>query len=330
LGSLRIGISQVVEQNTMKLIVVNSKHNRSRHLSIGMWSSFVLSACFLGVPAGAGFVVGQYLSEGEQSELLNAETIQAWQSKVAEQRRQMDELAEQEGLNQHAVEVQLAAMQSQLLRIDALGERLTDIAGIDGDEFDFSQAPALGGPLSTPNNDHDYAPNVDFLVEDEVANFSALLSHRSDQLNVLESLLLNENQQRETRLAGRPITSGWLSSRFGYRTDPFTGRRAWHNGVDFAGAEGADVISVAAGVVTWSGSRHGYGNLIEINHGNGLVTRYGHNKDLKVQAGDVVRRGDVISSMGSTGRSTGPHVHFEVYKHGRAVDPASYVNRTHR
>ena len=312
----------------MKLVIVSNKHNRSRHITLGVWSKAVLSLCLLGVPAAAGFFVGQTVAEDEQSELLSEDTILTWQTKVAAQQAQIDDLLERERVNRQAIELQLATMHSQLLRIDALGDRLTNIAGIDNEEFDFSQPPALGGPLSA--SEESYEPSSTYNIETVTANFATLLADREDQLAVLESLLLSESQQRETTLAGRPIKWGWLSSRYGYRTDPFTGRRAWHNGVDFAGREDSDVISVAAGVVNWSGTRHGYGNLVEINHGNGLVTRYGHNKELKVEVGDVVRRGETIGTMGSTGRSTGPHVHFEVYKNGRAVDPASYINRTLR
>jgi len=131
-------------------------------------------------------------------------------------------------------------------------------------------------------------------------------------------------------LAGRPISRGWMSSRFGRRVDPITGAMAWHAGVDFAGKEGADVIAVASGVVVFAGVRSGYGKMIELNHGGGYKTRYGHHQDLLVEAGDVVKRGQVIGSIGSTGRSTGPHVHFEVLKNGKKVDPKRYVARRSR
>jgi murein DD-endopeptidase MepM/ murein hydrolase activator NlpD len=125
--------------------------------------------------------------------------------------------------------------------------------------------------------------------------------------------------------AGRPITSGWLSSYFGIRTDPFTGKKERHKGLDFAGKLGSDVVAVASGVVTWAGRRYGYGNLVEINHGNGYSTRYGHNDKITVKVGDAVKKGQIIAKMGSTGRSTGPHVHFEVLHKGKQVDPMSYI-----
>jgi len=126
------------------------------------------------------------------------------------------------------------------------------------------------------------------------------------------------------------VTWGWVSSKYGYRSDPFNGRRAWHAGIDVAGRDGGDIISVAGGVVSFAGDRHGYGNLVEINHGDGLVTRYGHAKSLAVKVGDVVEKGQLIAKMGSTGRSTGPHVHFEVIRNGRTEDPEKYMHRASR
>ena len=138
-------------------------------------------------------------------------------------------------------------------------------------------------------------------------------------------MLMTRNLQAEVIPAGRPITRGWLSSYYGMRTDPFSGRRAHHSGIDFAGKMGSDVVTVAAGVVTYSGRRSGYGNLVEINHGKGYVTRYGHNSELLVEVGETVKKGQIIAKMGSSGRSTGPHVHFEVLVNGRAVDPKKYI-----
>ena len=166
------------------------------------------------------------------------------------------------------------------------------------------------------------------MVEDFVSSLDELdkqLEHRSLQLGVLESMLMNQELQDEVHPQGRPVKRGWVSSYFGYRTDPFNGRIAHHDGIDIAGKEGTEVISVAAGVVTWAGKRYGYGSLVEVNHGNGYVTRYAHNKDITVKVGDTVRKGQALATMGSTGRSTGPHVHFEVIKHGRTVDPMQYI-----
>lgn len=147
------------------------------------------------------------------------------------------------------------------------------------------------------------------------------------QLSLLETVASNLHIDEERYISGRPINKGWLSSPYGLRNDPFNGRRTVHKGIDFAGTEGADVIATGGGVVTWAGNMFGYGELVEIDHGNGLRTRYGHNKALSVTVGDVVAKGEKIATMGSTGRSTGPHVHYEVLRGGQQIDPKKYVYR---
>ena len=156
------------------------------------------------------------------------------------------------------------------------------------------------------------------------------LDTRQQQLEIIEDLLVGRQVQANLEITGRPVERGWISSRFGRRTDPFTGRLTYHQGVDFSSERGADINSVADGVVTWSAQKQGYGLMVEITHANGYQTRYAHADQLLVEVGEIVRKGQNIALVGSTGRSTGPHVHFEVYKNGRVVDPASYINRTIR
>lgn len=156
------------------------------------------------------------------------------------------------------------------------------------------------------------------------------IDNREQQLEILETLLANRKIEDAIFLTGRPINKGWMSSRFGRRVDPFSGRISTHEGIDFAGKLGSEIIAVGSGVVTWSSDRYGYGQMVEINHGSGFITRYAHNLENKVDVGDVVKKGQVIALMGTSGRSTGPHVHFEVYKHGRPVDPATYIHRASR
>ena len=187
--------------------------------------------------------------------------------------------------------------------------------------------PALGGHSPDIDESLDVGP---LALQSEFDALSLALADRDIQLGVLSELLDRQAVNAEANPEGRPIKSGWLSSPYGYRNDPFHGRRTWHQGIDFAGREGAEIIAVASGVVSFSGERSGYGNIVEVSHGNGLKTRYAHNRENVVSVGDLVRRGDTVALMGSTGRSTGPHVHFEVYKHGRPVDPSSYIRRTQR
>lgn len=217
-----------------------------------------------------------------------------------------------------ALAARLGKMQASVIRLDAMGERLVKVAKLDASEFDFQNEPAYGGP-----SEDESVANINF--ENVVTALDKLLTSREEQLDVLQEVIMNRQLVDESKPRGLPITKGWTSSYFGKRTDPFTGKLAMHKGMDFAGKEGSEIVAVANGVVTWAGDRYGYGELVEINHGNGYSTRYGHNARLAVSVGDSVEKGQVISYMGSTGRSTGPHVHFEVLKNDRQVNPAKFV-----
>jgi len=220
--------------------------------------------------------------------------------------------------------IKLAELQSQILRLNALGDRLADDANIPTKEFNFDQLPASGGPASVafPVNDKTLEQ---LLIE--IEHFENKINHEEKQLQMLESLTFGHHIQNNSYLSGRPIAKGWLSSYYGVRKDPFNGKPAMHKGVDFAGKENTAIIATASGVVTWASKRYGYGQLIEINHGDGLATRYGHNKDLLVNVGDVVNKGQAIARMGSTGRSTGPHVHYEILKNNKQINPIKFVYR---
>ena len=209
-------------------------------------------------------------------------------------------------------------LQAHVIRLNALGQKVMKLAKMDPDEFDFANPPALGGP-----SEDESGTKIKFDgVIDDMFN---VLEDREQQLTVLENVLMTTHMAEETSPEGRPIKRGWISSFFGMRTNPFSGKSEMHKGMDFAGKMGSKVFAVAGGVVTWSGSRYGYGNLVEVSHGSGYVTRYGHNASNLVVVGEAVKKGQVISLMGSTGRSTGPHVHFEVLKQGTRVDPLKFV-----
>lgn len=256
---------------------------------------------------------------------LHGDTIadSALIKELEHQRQRIDEarIAAEENLN--ALTLRLGQMQAHVIRLDAMGQRITRIAGLDDGEFDFSNPPAQGGPEELINGLPSVQAMPSFITQlDELAR---QLENREKQLSILENVILNRNLQAEIMPAGRPVSKGWISSRYGVRNDPFTGKAAYHNGIDIAAPEGTEVVSVAAGVVTWAGRRFGYGNLVEINHGNGYVTRYAHLKTVLVSAGETVRKGHLIAKVGTTGRSTGPHVHFEVWVDGKTTDPMKYV-----
>ena len=222
-----------------------------------------------------------------------------------------------------ALAARLGTMQANVIRLNALGQRLVKVGKLDAKEFNFKNEPSYGGPAEAESiaNIHFATNNLNGII----ANLDKQLASREEQLDVLEEVIMNRRLRSESKPRGRPITKGWTSSYYGKRTDPFTGKLAMHKGMDFAGKEGSEIIAVASGVVTWAGDRYGYGELIEVNHGNGYTTRYGHNAELLVEVGDSVVKGQAISHMGSTGRSTGPHVHFEVLKNDRQINPSKFV-----
>ncbi len=306
----------------MKIILINQRHRASRALWLGRWSRAVLSVCCLGLPLGM-IGLGYYLAHADQSDARDM-SLDALQDEVDSQRQAVANLRGDALRRLQALGVTAAELQARLMRLDALGQRLTNLSGLDQGEFNFAEDPALGGPLQLDGNIEE-----DSLVA-EMESLTRRIADREQQLEVLQSLLANRQLADDLYLSGRPIRKGWMSSGFGRRTDPFSGAPAWHEGVDFAGKAGADIVAVASGVVTWSGARSGYGDMVEISHSGGYVSRYAHNEKNLVVVGDLVKKGQTIAEMGSSGRSTGPHVHYEVYKHGHPVDPASYIARTRR
>ena len=309
----------------MKVILISGKHGGSRSIELGRWSRALLSFCCLGFPLGM-LAIGYLAGQDSETSALRGAALDTIQEGLDQQSNGLEALQNKAELKFQALTVNLAELQARMTRLDALGEHLTAMADLGDGEFDFSQAPAVGGPLAGEFR-------VDFSSMDlsgELANFEARLDDREQQLGILESLFQNRNLADATWLSGQPVEKGWISSAYGMRSDPFTGLKSMHNGIDFAAKAGSEVLAVAAGVVSWTGRESGHGNMVEIAHGDGFVTRYSHNQENLVAPGDIVRKGETIALLGSTGRSTGAHVHYEVYKHGRSVDPSSYVRRTQR
>lgn len=221
----------------------------------------------------------------------------------------------------NAIAVRLGQAQAQLLRLDTLGDRLARLAGFRPQELMFGDVPGQGGP----------APSVsgqDLSVEDVTRQLDALtrqLDDRGDRLGLLESLF-RLNRAREQLIPTRmPVEGGWYSSNYGWRIDPFTGQRAFHDGIDFMAEQGTPIHAAAAGVASYSGFHPQYGNMIEIDHGNGLITRYAHASMRAVKVGDIVMRGAKIGEVGRTGRATGTHLHFEVRRNGAPQNPTRFL-----
>jgi murein DD-endopeptidase MepM/ murein hydrolase activator NlpD len=223
--------------------------------------------------------------------------------------------------NLRGMAVKLGQMQAHVMRLDSLGDRLAKAAGISRQEFDFSKTPGQGGPVSAmPPRDLSMAE-----LGEQLDLLHRQLDDRADRLGVLDALLRQQQVSRFALPTTRPVHTGWYSSNFGWRIDPFTGQKAFHEGVDFMAETGTAVYAAGAGVVVYSDKSNGYGNMVEIDHGNGLITRYGHASRLLVKVGDVVLKGQKIAEVGSTGRSTGPHLHFEVRDRGAPRNPEHYL-----
>ena len=280
----------------------------------------VVASIIIGLGFGGGYwyssKTGSGVSTNELAELTGE--LQQQQQSIAAIRQGNEDTLD-------ALAIRIAQMNARVIRLDALGRRLTDMADIDDGEFDFDSDPALGGPEEPMAAGSNVAVPE---VVDAMQSLNDQLSSREAQLNVLESVLMNQNLKDRVYPQGRPVGSGWISSYFGKRTDPFTGKPANHTGVDFAGKMGAEIVSVADGVVTWSGDRYGYGIMVEINHGSGYSTRYAHNSENLVAVGDEVKKGQVVALMGETGRATGPNLHFEVLKNGSRVNPVKFIRES--
>ncbi|MFD0321792.1 peptidoglycan DD-metalloendopeptidase family protein [Lysobacter gummosus] len=258
-----------------------------------------------GVTIGAGAGIAD-------NRMLRAELAQQ-QGQIAATRRDA-----QREIN--ALAARMGELQAEANRLNALGERLTRIGQLQDGEFDFNKPVGVGG--AGPVRDM-AKPELNAGMDQLESQFKA----SGEQLSVLEALLFNRQIDMNAVPSRAPIANSYITSGFGGRADPFNGGAAFHKGIDFEADVGDPVLAVADGVVSYSGVRSGYGNVVEIDHGNGYVTRYAHNSRLLMKVGELVRAGQEIAKAGSSGRSTGAHVHFEVWESGRVVNPVKFLNQ---
>ena len=304
----------------LNIIVVSGAMARARTLTLD-WRHWTfgglgLLALFLSFTLVFNYVTLRYAAS------INHPLLQS--ILLADQRQEA--LKTQEVVQGHlnAMAVKLGELQAQLLRLDGLGERLARMAGLKPQELppplEPGKAPGRGGPAPTLPQD---------LSVDEFSSLLAELSQqveqRSDQLTVLEALLVTSSANKKFLPTLPPIVDGWFSSNFGWRIDPFTGQKSFHEGIDFPSESGTPIVAAASGKVIAAEVHPQYGKMIEIDHGNGLVTRYAHASTLLVKEGDLVVRGQQIARVGTTGRSTGPHLHFEVRLNGAPQNPARFL-----
>ncbi|MEN8128697.1 MAG: M23 family metallopeptidase [Pseudomonadota bacterium] len=301
----------------MNIIVFPRKRSSAYSIQWSRWYHFVLSALVIMVLGAMPLGMGYYLGSIYGDDSLNSDR----QQDVRARQQQIEITHDLASAHIDALVLRLGLFQAHINRLDALGSKLVKMADLDEDEFDFSSVPGIGGPNQTGARAFGNPQNFSNVL----AELAVELERRESQLRVIDGLIMSQNLEEEVFPAGWPIKKGWISSSYGKRKNPFSGESEFHKGVDFAGKAGSDVVAVAGGVVTWAGKRYGYGNLVEIDHGNRLVTRYGHNKVVEVEIGSIVKKGQVIAKMGSTGRSTGPHVHLEVIKKGKKINPYKFI-----
>ena len=310
----------------MNIILVSNSKKRSFKLELRPFA-LCLAGCFLIAITGAIFYTGYQLASRQAFAIVSdarEQTRSIWQSDLDQQDEDLRSLKRTTERSMDTMAGRLSMLQGYVMRLDALGSRLATMADLDDIEFGVENPPGMGGSSLL---DETGAPRS---MPDLLASFDEMeyvLKDREEKLTAMESMLINRTLQEETSPGGRPSLGGYLSSLFGYRTDPMSGKREFHEGLDISGKTGSPVVAVAAGIVTWSGKHHGYGNLVEISHGNGYITRYAHNSKNLVSVGEKVKKGEAIAKMGSTGRSTGTHVHFEVIRNGKHVDPKKYLSQ---
>lgn len=303
----------------MKIIFLSVTGGKERLLSTS--PAILLAAVFLF--AGFFLVAGAwfgYLNGADEAAGHGMSNYQDLQELLDEQRQGLKSL---KVAGQHHVDdlaLQFGRLQARMTRLDSLAGQLIEQTELK-DELSFDAEPALGG-LDGRRFAEEVAGAE--LLQD-MAQLERVLADRAWKLDLLEALLVSRKLQIEMLPAGKPIRRGVLTSRFGSRRDPFSGKKSFHRGIDYQAKPGTKIFAVASGVVNFSGTRGGYGNVVEIRHANGLMTRYAHNKRNLVEEGAPVLKGQTIALVGSTGRSSGPHVHFEVVRNGVAINPIKYI-----
>ena len=305
----------------MNIIIVANPNASTRILRLGnpglRWLIGGLGMLLLLALLGLGSWLGATLFGPEQ---LRAE-LRAAQNELSAQKTEVGRLNEVMVRDMGAMAVKLGRLQAASTRMNALGERLAKLGKLDDGEFNFDSEPDIGGP--GPGAAPSLVAPEQF--SSELVRLQLQMQQQTEQLGILERLLEDRSIDRSLTPTGIPLRTGYIASQYGNRHDPIDGSPEFHPGIDFDANLGDDVLAVAGGVVSFAGQKSGYGNVIEIDHGNGYVTRYAHNSRNLLSVGDPVRPGDVIAKVGSTGRSTGTHVHFEVWDNGRLVNPNPFI-----
>lgn len=303
----------------MNIILVSDSLAKSRIVTISQ--SQIIMAALGFVSAGFMFALGTYWVTMKYAVDIQNPFIQSLISTLTQQKTAQAEKEMREQMNSLAIK--LGELQARLLRLDAFGERLGKAANIKPSEFRFSETPGQGGPAPSEAMSGELS-YPDF--NERLAAISRALDDRADKLGVYDSILMQGRLAAKAVPTTMPVPIGYFSSNFGYRIDPFNGRSAFHTGVDFIAAAGSPILAAAGGVVSVAELHSEYGKMIDVNHDNGLTTRYAHLSNIKVKAGDIVLKGQHIGDLGATGRATGPHLHFEVRENSVPLNPNRFLH----
>lgn len=301
----------------MNIILVSDSLAKSRHVTLSQTQVLLIALGILAAGfllATATYVVTMKFAMDERNPYLRMLMNALHQDEIRRSEAEMKD-------NLNALAVKVGELQARILRLDAFGERLAKAAGIKREEFRFDEAPGRGGPSPLASRDLSLAEFNQMLAE-----ISRVLDDRSDKLGVLDSLFLDDRLARKTIPTTMPVSAGYYSSNYGYRLDPITGRSSFHTGVDIIAAPGTSVMAAAGGVVSHSGFMAEYGLVVEVDHDNGLTSRYAHLSKSLVKVGDVVMKGQLLAQVGNTGRTTGPHLHFEVREKGIPLNPNKFLS----
>ena len=293
----------------MNIIFVSNNMAKARTLSLWQGVLLVVSLLLASSMLTAALILPQAGGTDQGvNKLLPMRMLQAMRSN---HQQHLDALA-----------LQVGQLQARIMRLDALSERLAELAGVKDKDIKASQLPGQGGPMV-----QERSLSADELQQ-QITALTAQLEQRNDRLGVLEAMLLQQNLKKNTIPSGAPVNVGYNSSSFGWRVDPFTGHMAMHEGLDFMAEAGTPIYAAADGIVAQAESTPDYGKIVKVDHGSGLETRYAHALRLLVKAGDRVQKGQLIAEVGSTGRSTGAHLHFEVRLNGVPLDPRKYLQQS--
>ncbi len=296
----------------MQIIIISSNKSIHKHWHFSRTNLIFLSIAFIVVFATI------IVSLNTSAHILSAPQVTSpiipMQVNNEDSVEQKSDLAIQEYYTQR-----LGQLQAESIRLKALTEKIAKMSGVNVDVFELENTPPQGG-LAADGQEVSIAT-----FQWELEQVTSSFKMQDENLEMLQKVYLTNDSIKSAIPQGSPSKEGWISSYYGNRIDPFNGKKVFHHGLDIAGKQGSEVLSVADGIISWTGTRSGYGQLVDIDHGNGYITRYAHNKELIVQIGDRVKKGQVIALMGSTGRSTGPHVHFEVLLDGKTINPYGFV-----